>query len=244
MLWRVSRQAADLVYFDRRCILDLPCVDNVAHRTEHETHSAVSLMKDKFRRYFAMLFCSLTAHLAVAQTDPVKLSGVSFPSAWSVADIPLVLNGAGVRYYSFLKIPVYAAAMYLEKLESDPEAILRSPATKVVQLKILRDVSQADSVKAWQIFLEANCRQRCEANDTALRSFLALIPAAKTGDTQTYVFQTSLENGLKLAQLEIFANGKKLGGIRHAHMPSVVLESWIGQVPTTEELKLALLGRR
>jgi Chalcone isomerase-like len=200
-------------------------------------------MINRLRRGIAILTCSLVANCAMAQPE-VKLAGASLPSTWVIGDTRLVLNSAGLRFYSFLKIPVYAAALYLEKPESDPSEILLSNTTKVIHIRMLRDVGQADSVKAWQIFLEANCRQRCDSNDAALRSFLALIPQAKTGDTQTYVFQTVLENGNKTAQLEVFANGRKLGVIRHSHIPSIVFESWIGQVPTTEELKLALLGRK
>jgi hypothetical protein len=200
-------------------------------------------MINRLRRGIAIIVCSVFANYAMAQTES-KLPGASLPSTWAIGDTRLVLNGAGLRLYSFLKIPVYAAALYLEKLETDSSEILLSSTSKVIHIKMLRDVGQTDSVKAWQIFLEANCRQRCDANDVALRSFLALIPQAKTGDTQTYVFQTVLENGNKVAQLEVFANSKKLGVIRHSNIPSVVLESWIGQVPTTEELKLALLGQK
>jgi hypothetical protein len=68
-------------------------------------------MINRLRRGIAIIVCSVFANYAMAQTES-KLPGASLPSTWAIGDTRLVLNGAGLRLYSFLKIPVYAAALY------------------------------------------------------------------------------------------------------------------------------------
>jgi Chalcone isomerase-like len=167
----------------------------------------------------------------------VQVGGADFQPVWKVNEQVLTLNGAGVREYSFLRIPVYAAAMYVAKRESNPIALqaqLGTDSPIVIHLTMLRDVSQSDSVKGWQFYINANCQAPCRIDAEASAHFYALIPPAKIHDTQTYVFIAG--------KLEIFRNNLKVGSISNKELIASILASWVGSEPTSEALKRALLG--
>jgi hypothetical protein len=180
---------------------------------------------------FALLFVS-------AQVHAVKVGELELPDRWQVGDEQLVLNGAGMREVGILRIAVYAGALYLPKRETSASAILDATTTRVIHLQMLRNVSRADSVKAWTHYLEANCEAPCakksEAFKSALRQFQQIIPDTRAGDTQTYVFRDGAT--------ELLLNGASLGDIRDRHFTRALLASWIGRVPTTEDLRRALLA--
>ncbi len=164
----------------------------------------------------------------------VKVGETELPDTWMISDQTLVLNGAGIREYSFLRIPVYAAALYLPAREQNESVILKAATPRVVHMKMLRNATREDSAKAWDVYLNANCKSPCAMNNEARQKFLKLIPDTKAGETQTFVFHEG--------RLEIFRNSKSLGTIADAAFNIVVLASWIGEVPTTEDLKKRLLG--
>lgn len=164
----------------------------------------------------------------------VTVGETELPDTWKIAEQSLVLNGAGIREYSFLRIPVYAAALYLPSRQRNESAILKATTARVVHMKMLRDATREDSAKAWDIYLVANCKTPCTMNREARQKFLALIPDTRAGDTQTFVFREG--------ELDISRNGKSLGTIADIAFANIVLASWIGEVPTTEDLKKQLLG--
>ena len=181
-----------------------------------------------------MKFILIFLLLAPGFAWSAKVGEAELPDTWVVKGQTLVLNGAGIREYSFLRIPVYAAALYLPARQQNEALILKNTAPRVVHMKMLRDATREDSVKAWDVYLAANCKSPCVMNNESRQKFLKLIPDTRAGDTQTFVFR---ESGV-----EIFRNGKGLGAIADAAFTVVVLASWIGDAPTTEELKRRLLG--
>jgi Chalcone isomerase-like len=179
---------------------------------------------------FILILLLLIPSLAWA----VKVGETELPDTWALNGEVLVLNGAGIREYSFLRIPVYAAALYLPARQQNESAILKASTPRVVHMKMLRDATRDDSAKAWDVYLNANCKSPCVMNNESRQKFLKLIPDTRAGDTQTFVFREG--------ELEISRNGKSLGTIADAAFTIVVLASWIGGVPTTENLKKRLLG--
>jgi Chalcone isomerase-like len=179
---------------------------------------------------FILILLLLVPSLAWA----VKVGETELPDTWALNGEALILNGAGIREYGFLRIPVYAAALYLPTRQQSESAILKATTPRVVHMKMLRDATRDDSAKAWDVYLTANCKSPCTMNSEARQKFLKLIPDTRAGDTQTFVFR---EGGL-----EIFRNGKSLDVVADTAFTNVVLASWIGDVPTTENLKRRLLG--
>lgn len=178
--------------------------------------------------------------LASAQAHAVKVGDVELPDRWQLGDEQLVLNGAGMREYGFLRIAVYAGALYVTKRETNADALLDAATPRVIHMKMLRNVSRADSVKAWTHYLEANCEAPCmkdsETFKSALQRFQQLIPETRAGDTQTYVFRDGMA--------EVQRNGATLGEIRDRQFARALLACWIGRVPTTEDLRKALLNAK
>jgi hypothetical protein len=174
--------------------------------------------------------------LALAGPLPVPASAAPppFPASHSIDNITLLQNGAGVREYGWLRIAVYTAALYLPERSHDAEAILAANTPRLIRMHLLRDVSQADSRKAWQHYLQANCQHPCVLTPASQTRFDALIPESKAGDNQDWLFRDG--------KLVLYRNGLKLGEIHDAVLARTVLASWIGKVPTTEALRQALLG--
>jgi hypothetical protein len=164
----------------------------------------------------------------------VQLGGTTLPDSWKLDGETLVLNGAGLREYSFLRVPIYAAALYFEKRETKARVLLEAHSPIVIHLKMLRDVSRADSVKGWQVYLSANCQLPCQLDSEALASFNRLIPESKKQDEQTYVFSGG--------NVDVYLNTVKLGKVSDKRLAHTILRSWLGDEPTTESLKRALLG--
>ena len=164
----------------------------------------------------------------------VRVGETELPDSWTLNGETLILNGAGVREYSFLRIPVYAAALYLPTRQKNEASILKATTSRVIHMKMLRDVTREDSVKAWNVYLVANCKSPCAIADETRQKFLKTIPDTRTGDSQTFIF--------KEGSLEIFRNGISLAIIFDNAFAMVVLATWIGEVPTTTGLKKNLLG--
>lgn len=179
---------------------------------------------------FILVLLLLVPSLAWA----IKVGETELPETWTLNEQTLILNGAGIREYSFLRIPVYAAALYLPTRQKNESAILKATTPRVVHMKMLRDATREDSAKAWDVYLNANCKSPCVMSNESRQKFLKLVPDTRAGDTQTFVFRGG--------ELEISRNGQSLGTIVDGAFTIVVLASWIGEVPTTENLKKRLLG--
>ena len=88
------------------------------------------------RTLAAALLLGITL-LAQAQS-PVTLAGVRYEPRLTVANTPLELNGAGIRYKFVIK--VYTAGLYLATKAGTPEAALSAPGPKRIHFVMLRDI--------------------------------------------------------------------------------------------------------
>ena len=179
---------------------------------------------------------ALLAFLLAALGAAVTIEGVPFGDTVSLAGKTLRLNGAGVRVYSALvvKVNVYAAGLYLETPSRDAAAILASPEVKLGHVAYLYDVSRNDVVRAWRDSFEKSCTAPCRPPAAAIEKFLALAPGAETGHSIGYVIAPGF--------VELIREGTPAGRVEDADFPRLLLATFIGQHPPTEELKRALLG--
>ena len=169
----------------------------------HRSISSVAIM-----RFTSQLLLVLAALAIPAVSPAAQIGKVSMPDQWTVDGEALTLNGAGTVRYRFLKIDVYTAALYLRKTDRSEQSILGSTTPKVMHLRFLRDVSQKDTVRAWQVYFESNCQSPCVLPRESIAAFNALVPPSNEGDTQTYVFKPD--------SIEFSNNGKLLGTVRGA----------------------------
>lgn len=147
----------------------------------------------------------------------------------------LRLNGIGLRTYSIFGIHIYVAGLYLEHRSDNPERILHSPESKVLDIRFLRDVDAERARSAWKDGFTNNCRlPKCYIDPRDIERFLASVPAIHRGDDTSMVFTSK--------GVSVTFNGQSLGDISDHHFAETLLATFLGPVPPTPQLKRALLG--
>lgn len=180
-----------------------------------------------------LVFATFTfAFLSIVHA--AELDGVRMPDEQMVYGTRLLLNGIGVRTYSIFDIRIYVAGLYLQQRSSNPEQIIHSPGLKLLVFHFLHNVSAAEARKAWEEGFKHNCQPPCFLDPHDVAAFLAGVPAAHRGDTAFLLFSPS---GVRITD-----NGRLLGSINNRHFADVLLDTFIGPVPPTAELKRGLLG--
>jgi hypothetical protein len=181
-----------------------------------------------------ILAAAILATLSVAHA--ADLDGVSMPEMRMVNGTPVHLNGIGLRTFSVLGIRIYVAGLYLERRSDNPDAILHSPESKLLDIRFLRDVDAEDAREAWKESFEQNCKAPCYLDPRDEQRFLAAVPSVHKGDDSTLLFTS---NGV-----HVTFNGRSMGDIADPHFAELMLTTFIGPVPPTPRLKRELLGFR
>jgi chalcone isomerase-like protein len=163
-----------------------------------------------------------------------ELSGVQIPDVRSVDGTTMRLNGIGLRTYSFLRIPIYVAGLYLEQPSKNPDAILHSTPSKLLDIRFLRDVDADEARKSWRDGLEHNCKSPCSLDPSEVKRFLSAVPFMRRGDETRLLFTPR--------GVEFKINGAPIGVIADLHFAEIILATFIGPEPPTARLKRELLG--
>lgn len=169
-----------------------------------------------------------------APSASAELDGVALPDVATAAGRRLVLNGIGLRTYSVVRVHIYVAGLYLEQRSGDPDAILRSPGVKLIEVRFLRDVGADDARRSWREGLHANCVDPCRLSPQQVEQFLAAVPAVHRGDSGTLLFTPR--------GLDVAFNGRAYGTVPDPSFAHVVLATFLGSAPASPDLKRALLG--
>ena len=189
------------------------------------------------RRFLSgLLLAACLAQSALAQSAAATLAGVTLPQTYAVNGQPLSLNGIGLRTFTILEVKGYVAGLYLTQLSHDPQAILASPATKVIVLQFLRSASKADVENEYRAGEKANCAGGgCNPADAAdFERLIAAAPAVKEGDTSTYIFTSK--------SVRVLANDQVVGEFANPDLANRLLAGFIGAHPPSQALKNQLLG--
>jgi hypothetical protein len=172
----------------------------------------------------------LFAHLATA----AELGGVGMPTAENVPGARLALNGLALRTYSLLKVRIYVAGLYLAQRSSDANAILNSTQPKLLRFAFLRDVDAEAARKSWAEAFQRSCSMPCRLPAETIGRFLAAVPSVREGETSTLLFT---DRGV-----DFLMNDRLMGRVNDNEFARVVLATFIGQHPTSDEVKAGLLG--
>jgi hypothetical protein len=162
-----------------------------------------------------------------------EFDGVQLPDTIQAGGKTLQLNGFGRRTYSILGIHIYVASLYLEHLSSDPGQILRSPETKLLNVRFERNVSEEDARKAWRDGLANNCQPPCQLDPSDVEKFLAQVPAMQEGDVFSLLFT---QHGATVT-----VGGQQIGTISKPQFAEAMLATFLGPRPASPSLKRALL---
>ena len=177
--------------------------------------------------------------LTAASVGAAELAGFSVPEKLRVGARDLVLNGIGVRSASRfgLTAKIYVAALYLEKPLQDAAQVLESGGIKAIKMKYLYAISAADMKRGWEHSFTESCpEKRCEPFQAQIAEFQARVGAVADGDLIDYAFFDD--------RVEISRPGGPVATVRGREFARLLLSTWIGKAPPTEELKRSLLGIR
>jgi Chalcone isomerase-like len=183
-----------------------------------------------------LILATMTALASLSLARAADLNGIAMPDTRVADGTPVQLNGIGLRTFSVLRIPIYVAGLYLERRSDNPDAIMRSTETKLLDIRFLRDIDAEAARKAWLDGFEGNCKKPCYLDPHDVQRFLAAVPSVHNGDETTLLFTP---NGVGVR-----FNGQPMGAITDPHFAEIMLATFIGVEPPTPRLKRQLLGNR
>jgi hypothetical protein len=188
---------------------------------------------------FTMIFWRhlLTALVVIipawCAANAAELDGVRIPDTVYVGGKRLQLNGYGLRTYSVFRVHIYIASLYVEHLSSNPEEIIRSPETKLLNVTFERNVDADDAKKAWREGLTNNCQAPCSLDPRDVERFIAQVPAMHASDNFSLLFTKE--------SATIMTNGRPIGVIPQQQFAQAVLATFLGPNPASPALKQELL---
>ena len=176
--------------------------------------------------------------------DALRVGGVSFAPTTKLGATQLQLNGAGVRQQSAQAM--YAAALYLEKKQSLPEAAIQDAGAKRLTVTMLRDVNAREMSDLLANGLKSNSSDAelfgLVSEVFALSTLIAETRSLKAGDSFQIDWSRAAGTIIQVQQkgqakpaVKAFPNSKL--------MPAM-LRIWLGTQPADPTLKSALLGSR
>lgn len=184
----------------------------------------------------------LAALLAAAVEGPalaqVTLEGQTFAASVRVADVPLLLNGTGLRAVAWFK--GYAAALYLPARATTPAQVLAQPGPKRLQLRMLQEVPAAEFVKAIDKGFARNtpAEQQAALEPRRLQFDAAVQALGKVRKGDIVDLDQLPGRGLRFAH-----NGEQRGDlIPGDDFYAALLRIFLGDKPVDGRLKAGLLG--
>jgi len=179
----------------------------------------------------AVLLAALLGQAAPGRAADV--GGVQVPDIEQVNGKSLHLNGAGRRTYSFLEIHIYVASLYLEHPSADPDQIIRSPETKLLEVTFERDIGAEDARSSWRVGFANNCLAPCHLPPAETDAFIAGVPAMHKGDRFRLLFQQN--------KATITVNDQPIGMVTDPQLADAILATFLGPKPASPSLRQALL---
>src|ERR1700684_123586 len=183
-----------------------------------------------------LILATVVALAPLSLARAADLNGVAMPDTRMADGTQVQLNGIGLRTFSVLRIPIYVAGLYLERRNDNPDAIMHSTETKLLDIRFLRDVDAEAARKAWVEGFEGNCKKPCSLDPHDVQRFLAAVPTVHNGDETTLLFSPNAV-GVRL-------QGQPMSAINDPHFAEIMLATFIGDEPPTPRLKRQLLGDR
>lgn len=180
---------------------------------------------------FSLFFC-----LFVYSFD---LDGLNFSEVINIEGKNFVLNGAGMRIkkIAFVGIKVYAAGLYLENKEKNPEKILSENVSKCLLMHFVYSNVGKDKLK--DAFLEGfqnNNPLLSEKLRSSVDRFLSFWDDMKSGDGAKLIY-------IKDQGTKVIIKNKEIGTIEGKDFSRLLFSVWLGDNPPNKELKEGLLGK-
>ena len=189
----------------------------------------------KHSKYTIILLSFLFSTSIFAQKiATIKVADVQVPTAITIANKTLQLNGAGIRSKFF--IDLYVGSLYLPEKSQNIDVILNAQ-----QLALRLNITSS-MISAQKMTDGINEGFKDATNgDTSkiapqIQTFLALFETGiKEGDQFTFVFS-------KGSDVTTYKNNKKQGTIKGEDFSVALLNIWLGKAPAQQSLKDKMLG--
>lgn len=187
-----------------------------------------------------MVFRLLLVFFIAFPAFSAEVAGVKLDDKDKVANVELVLNGAGLRKRVFVQ--VYAVGLYLGEKKSTAAEAIAAAGTKRVAMHMLRDVGAEQFGDALTDAMKDNLNETemkaLEPRVKQLSAIMAAMKEAKKGIRITL-------DWLPAAGTQVTVEGKAAGApIPGEDFYRALLRIWLGEKPVQDDLKKALLGEK
>jgi hypothetical protein len=184
---------------------------------------------------FRILLLLLVAVPALA----AEVAGVKLEDRDRVANVDLVLNGAGLRKRAFFQ--VYAAALYLPEKKAVAADAVAAAGPKRVAMHMLRDVDADQFAGALADGIRDNHTEaEAKAFEPRLKQLVAIMAEMKEARKGMRITLDLLPAGT-----QVTVEGRAVGApIPGEDFYRALLRIWLGEKPVQDDLKKALLGEK
>jgi hypothetical protein len=191
-----------------------------------------------FIKSFAfVLGLALFGHVSAATVD---INGVKFEDSLDLRGNKLVLNGAGTRYRTIIK--VYAAGLYLSKKADTTEEVMAAPGAKRMSITMLREIDASELGKLFTRSVEDNVSRTdfSKVVPGLLRMGQMFADQKKLGAGDTFYIDWIPGTGTVIT-----VKGQAQGeAYKEPEFFTAMMSIWLGKSPADRNLKDALLGKK
>ncbi len=192
--------------------------------------------KNKNMKNIALLtiFVSLSS-LGWSQTKKTKdYHGVSFYTETTINEVPVVINGAGLREKYFMDM--YVAALYLKKKSTEASKIINADEEMGIHIKLVSSMVTREKFKTSVTEGFKNASSGKATADEQKKFMNCLTEEFKEGD-KIYLDYVP-DKGVK-----VYKNGDLKGTIPGLEFKKALFAIWLGTSPAQESLKNEMLGK-
>ena len=190
------------------------------------------LTHKRFSGFLGFVLVS-SALLLAGYAGAATVADVSVPDTATVGGQDLVLNGAGVREATMLKVKVYVMGLYLPEKSQDADAIITSDGNKRITMHFVRDVDAKDLRKGWTEGFEKNYSD-VKTIQGEIDKFNSSMRDVKQGEVITLDFTDN--------SLSVSIGDQQVDAIEGKPFQEAVLGIWLGPKPPNDSLKSGVLG--
>jgi Chalcone isomerase-like len=179
----------------------------------------------------------LLLFLAITPLKALEIQGINIPPNVTVAGDSLRLNGAGLRTFTLLMVPIkiYVASLYTPSAIRSAAAMMDSAGPMQFDFTFLRTVGQSDVTKAWSSQFAQSIGYTYPGYERDRDAFIALFgPLRNLGVERVQFVGTNTV---------VIDQGAPKGMIAGRNFQKAFLSLWFGSNPVAHDLKEALLGK-
>ena len=183
-----------------------------------------------------MLFLAIAFSLgSFAQNKKAKVyHGVEFYTETTINEVPVIINGTGVRTKYFMNM--YVAALYLKKKSKEGSTIINADEEMGIHLRLVSNMVTRERFKeaVTDGFKNASSGKATKEEQSMFMNFLS----EEFKDQDRIYMDYAPKVGTK-----VYKNGVLKGTIPGIEFKKALFAIWLGKKPVQESLKDGLLGK-